>query len=143
MILIETTHWPLVVVGAIPDTTRTDDERCAVDEGRLWSGRDLRLAVIVRGEHAQAWAAQEEIFTWLCRHRDKLWNCVARVAWIYEDELMRRNAERWLTLVGDRLFRGDITTFRSVRSAVSWLATDSPAPDFALPVAVRTRDASL
>lgn len=49
-----------------------------------------------------------------------------RVAWIFEDELMRRNAERWLSLFGDRLFRAEITTFRSVRSAVSWLAVDAP-----------------
>jgi hypothetical protein len=48
------------------------------------------------------------------------------MAWIFEDELMRRNAERWLSLFGDRLFRGEVTTFRSVRSAVSWLATDAP-----------------
>lgn len=31
-----------------------------------------------------------------------------RVAWIFEDELMRRNAERWLSLFGDRLFRAEI-----------------------------------
>lgn len=70
--------------------------------------------------------ALEEVFKWLARHRDRLWRCVFRVAWICEDELMRRSAERWLSLVGDRLFRGEVTTFSSVRSAVSWLALDAP-----------------
>ena len=73
-------------------------------------------------------ASQEEVFRWLARHKDRLWRCGYRVAWIFEDELMRRNAERWLSLVGDRIFRGEITTFRSVRSAVSWLAADESMP---------------
>lgn len=122
MILVETTHWPLVVVGAIPDST--GEPMTSVDEDRLWSSGDVRLAVVIRGDYACAWVAQDEVFKWLARHRDRLWRCVFRVAWICEDELMRRSAERWLSLVGDRLFRGEVTTFSSVRSAVSWLAME-------------------
>lgn len=125
MILVETTHWPLVVVGAIPDSSG-GEQTARVDEDRLWSTGDVRLAVVIRGDHACAWVAQEEVFKWLGRHRDRLWRCVYRAAWVFEDELMRRNAERWLSLVGNRLFRGEVTTFRSVRSAVSWLAVDAP-----------------
>jgi hypothetical protein len=126
MILVEATHWPLVIVGALPDWPDSEKRVEVVDEERLWSGGDVRLAVVIRGDHACAWIAQEEVFRWLSRYRERLWQCVFRVAWIFEDELMRRNAERWLSLVGDRLFRGEITTFCSVRSAVSWLATDRP-----------------
>lgn len=126
MILVETTHWPLVVVGAIPDSLGAGEPVATADEDRLWSSGDVRLAVVIRGDHACAWVAQEEVFKWLARHRERLWRCVYRVAWIFEDELMRRNAERWLSLVGDRLFRGEMTTFRSVRSAVSWLSADAP-----------------
>lgn len=125
MILVEATHWPLVVVGAIPDSAESEPIT-VVDEDRLWSSGDVRLAVVIRGDHGRAWMAQEEVFRWLGRRRDRLWRCVFRVAWIFEDELMRRNAERWLSLFGDRLFRGEVTTFGSVRSAVSWLATDPP-----------------
>lgn len=125
MILVEMTHWPLVVVGAVPDT-RAEEPIRAVDEDRLWSSGDVRLAVVIRGDHSHAWMGQQEVFKWLDRHRDRLWRCVFRVAWICEDEPMRRSAERWLSLVGDRLFRGDVTAFSSVRSAVSWLATDVP-----------------
>lgn len=125
MILVETTHWPLVVVGAIPDSS-AGEQTTTVDEDRLWSTGDVRLAVVIRGDHACAWVAQEEVFKWLGRHRERLWRCVYRAAWMFEDELMRRNAERWLSLFGDRLFRGEVTTFRSVRSAVSWLAVDTP-----------------
>jgi hypothetical protein len=125
MILVEGTYWPLVVVGAIPDSPATAEPTMTIDEGRLWSGGELRLAVVVAGDHSRAWVAQEEVFDWLGRHRDRLRRCVSRAAWIFEDELMRRNAERWLALVGDRLFRGEVTTFRSVRSAVAWLSADA------------------
>lgn len=125
MILVEGTYWPLVVVGAIPDSPATAEPTMTIDEGHLWSGGDLRLAVVIAGDHSRAWVAQEEVFDWLGRHRDRLLRCVSRVAWILEDELMRRNAERWLALVGDRLFRGEVTTFRSVRSALAWLSADA------------------
>lgn len=124
MILVEATYWPLVVVGAIPDSADVAAWTDAFDEDRLWSTGDLRLAVVIPGTHARAGAAQEEVFRWLARHRDRLWRCVFRAAWIFEDEAMRQNTERWLTLVGDRLFRGEVTTFRSVHSALSWLDTD-------------------
>jgi hypothetical protein len=127
MILVETTHWPLVMVGAVPGSPN-GAEPLDIDEHRLWFCGDVRLAVIIRGDQRSAWAAQEEVFAWLMRHRERLWRCVYRAAWIFEDELMRRNAEQWLSLVGDRIFRGEITTFRSVRSAISWLATDDPIP---------------
>lgn len=124
MILVEATHWPLVVVGALPDSEDAQPPRMTTEEGCVWRGGDLRLAVVIAGDHSRAWIAQQEVFTWLRRNRGRIWRCVSRVAWIFEDELMRRNAERWLALVGDQLFRGDVTTFRSVRLAVSWLSTD-------------------
>ncbi len=125
MILVESTYWPLVVVGAVPDSPDGATASCA-DEESLWSGGDVRLAVVIAGHDARAVRTQEEVFAWLCRHRERLRRCVYRTAWIFEDERMRRTAERWLSLAGDRLFRGDVTTFRSVRSAVSWLEADTP-----------------
>ena len=125
MILVEATFWPVVVVGAIPDSGDITIKMVSVEDGRLWSGGDLRLAVVIAGDHARGWAAQDEVFAWLARHRDRVWRCASRVAWIVEDDAMRQSAERWLALVGDRLFRGEMTTFRSVKSAVSWLASDS------------------
>ena len=73
-------------------------------------------------------AAQDaELFDWLREHRDRLWECAWRVAWIVENEPARQRVERWLTLAGDRLFRGEVTPFASVRAAVSWLVTGPSA----------------
>lgn len=130
MIFVESTHWPLVVVGAILDPDGDADGPSERLREHLWRTDDIRLAVVISGDHAHAWVVQDEVFAWLRRHRDHVWRCVSRVAWIVEDELMRRNADRWLTLAGDRLFRGEVTTFRSVRSAVSWLIADQPKQEW-------------
>lgn len=124
MILVEATFWPLVVIGAVPGQDRTDEIVAALEESELLSGRDVRLAVVIAGDHTHAALAEEEVLTWLGRHRDRLARCASRVAWIVEDEPMRQSAERWLSLVGDRLFRGEVATFRSVRPAVSWLSSE-------------------
>jgi hypothetical protein len=126
MIVIEATHWPLVVVGAVPPAAGRP-LAATLDERGLWASADLRLAVVFRGDHACTWMAQAEVFAWLGSYREQLWHCVSRAAWIFEDELMRRSAERWLTLVGDRLFRGEVMTFRTVRTAVSWLTCETSA----------------
>lgn len=124
MILVEGTLWPLVVVGALPDSGETDDAVMTVDERRLWSMNDLRVAIVIPSQESCGMAAQDEVFGWLMRHRTRLRRCASRVAWVFEDEAMRRSAERWLHLTGDQLFRGEVTTFRTVRAAVSWLAVD-------------------
>jgi hypothetical protein len=123
MIVVESSHWPLVVVGAVPDAC-APDRGAIVEEGSLWASGDLRLAVVIAGEHARARAAQEEVFAWLAWHRERLTRSVSRVAWVFEDETMRQSAERWLTLFGHRLFHGEVTAFRSVRSAIAWLSAD-------------------
>ncbi len=123
MILIEQTHWPLIVVGTIPESS-TEPVPAPADPEHLWDSENLRLAVVIRGDHAGACLAQAEVFAWLAAHRARLWRCVTRVAWIFEDEPMRRSAERWLALVGDRLFRADTMTFRSARAAIAWLECD-------------------
>ena len=124
MIVIEAKHWPLVAVGALPDSRMSPDLASVLTDEQVWRSGDLRLAVVISGSEEHAWAVQEEVFAWLRSHRSRLWRCVSRAAWIVEDELTRRQVERWLDLAGDRLFRGEVTTFRSVRAAVSWLVTD-------------------
>lgn len=124
MILVEATFWPLVVVGAVPGERESDEIVAALEESELLSGRDVRLAVVIAGDRAHAAMAEEEVLTWLSRHRERLSRCASRVAWIVEDEPMRQSAERWLSLIGDRLFRGEVATFRSVRPAVSWLSSE-------------------
>ena len=124
MILVEGTFWPLVVVGAVPDSGRIPEVVMTVDEDRLWSRADVRLAVVIGGNCTRACAHQCEVFGWLYGHRPKLWQCAGRVAWIIEDDTMRRCAEGRLALLGDRLFRCDLNTFRSVGPALAWLMAD-------------------
>ena len=49
MILAEATHWPLVLVGALPDSEDTHQPRMTTEEGCVWRGGDLRLAVVIAG----------------------------------------------------------------------------------------------
>ncbi len=144
MILIEHTYWPLVVVGTLP-ASADDASHTPSNPESLWDSEDLRLAVVIRGDHACASTAQAEVFAWLSAHRTRLMRCVSRIAWIFEDEPMRRSAERWLGLLGDRLFRAETMTFRTVRPAITWLTCDVLAQedrDERVP-SVRTRYSSL
>lgn len=122
MVRLEATYWPIVAVGAVSESV--DDE--FLDERAVWEGQDLRLAIVIAGDHLRAWQAQEEVFAWLQQRREHLSSTVSRVAWVFEDEAMRRSAERWLGLLGSGLFHADMMTFCDVRLAVSWLAFDVP-----------------
>ncbi len=124
MILIESTFLPLVAVGAVPGPGWGSSD--PADDGCLWSRGDLRLAVVIPGDHARAWVAQEEVFEWLRCRRDCVRSCVSRLAWVFEDDAMRRNADRWLSLFDDHLVEGEMATFRSVRAAVAWLSSSHP-----------------
>ena len=124
MILVEGTFWPLVVVGAVPNSPASAKPELTIDGARQWSSHDLRLEIVIAGDHATAWKFEDEVFAWLGQHRERLRGCVSRVGWIFDDDRMRRNADRWLTLAGDRLFPCDVATFRSVRTAIAWLAID-------------------
>ena len=125
MILVEGTFLPLVVVGAVPNSSAIAEPEMTIDAARLWSSHDLRLAIVIAGNHANAWKFQDEVFAWLAQHRKRLRRCVSRVGWIFEDDRVRRNADRWLTLAADGLFPCDVATFRSVRTAIAWLAMDA------------------
>jgi len=124
VILVEQSYWPLVVVGALEEPLSAET-RVDSDESGLWASDDLRLAVVIPGDLTRACSAQAEVFDWLECHREALWRCASRVAWIFENEALRRSAERWLALAGDRLFRDEVLTFRNVRSAVVWLSSDA------------------
>ena len=126
MVLIEATLWPLVVVGVLPDSQGEAHVVTPINEERLWSTDVLRLALIVAGTGARAKAAHDGVFAWLRRHRAALSRRTFRMAWIIEDDTMRACAETWQTLVGDRVFGAESTTFQSFGPALSWLLNDSP-----------------
>lgn len=120
MLLIEGTFWPLVVVGAVSDAGSADVVM-TVDEHRLWSSDDLRLALVVPGSGRRAREGQGELFRWLLRHRRVLCRRTVRVAFVIEDDTLRDSAETWLELASARLCHGEVHTFRTLKPALSWL----------------------
>ncbi|MGC4081006.1 MAG: hypothetical protein QM736_02575 [Vicinamibacterales bacterium] len=138
MIVVEHTHWPLVVVGTVPalDGTRND---APTNTAHLWLSSDVRLAVVIRGHRDGAQSAEAEVFAWLRAHRARLSRCVSRVAWIVEDDALRASVQLWLGLIGDCLFRADAMTFCTVRSAIAWLTCDAVAESPTNPVTEMSR----
>jgi len=124
MVLVEGSLWPLVVIGALPQSPRNGAVVMTVDEQRLWSGSDLRIGVVLAAEGPDSSVMHQEVLDWLVRHKDRLCRCALRVAWIVEDDAMRQCVRCWLTLAGERLSRGGAVTFGSTRAAVSWLCEE-------------------
>jgi hypothetical protein len=120
MLLVEGTLWPLVVVGALSDSSSVDVVM-TVDEHRLWSSDALKLALVVPGCGRSARERQGELFKWLLRYRRNLCLRAARVAFVIEDDTLRTCAETWLEFASGRLCHGEVHTFRTLKPALSWL----------------------
>jgi hypothetical protein len=119
MIVVEQTHWPLVVVGSVPDTEPADDP--ALDEVTFSTADRLWVVLIVAGLGGRAREAQAAVVEWVCEHRALLNARVVRCAWVIEDDTLRSCAEAWQSLLGRRLFGADAATFPAFRPALQWL----------------------
>jgi hypothetical protein len=131
MIVVEHTHWPVVVVGSVPDAGESTGGSTLDDEG--WASADqLWMVLIVGGLGTRARASQDALVDWLCRHRSVLKRRAVRFVWVIEDDTLRACADAWQSLVGNTLFGVDVATFPAVRPALRWLMTPqawtSPAP---------------
>jgi len=89
MILVERTHWPLVVVGSVPDVASDGGGAPSADDVRSWTGDDLLIVLIVAGVGACARASHQALFEWLCRHQVALSVRTFRFAWVIEDDTLR------------------------------------------------------
>jgi hypothetical protein len=119
MIVVERTHWPLVVVGSVPDSERADD--VVLDEATLVASDRLWVVLIVAGLGGCAREAQAALVEWVCEHRAVLTARVVRCAWVIEDDTLRSCAEAWQSLLGPTLFGADAATFPAFRPALRWL----------------------
>jgi hypothetical protein len=118
MILVERTHWPLVVVGSVPDGEPAG--AASLDDASLMAADRLWVVLVVAAIGARARMAQEALLEWLCEHRSILPPRVVRCAWVIEDDTLRSSAASWQALLGPA-FDVDAAMFGAVRPALRWL----------------------
>jgi hypothetical protein len=119
MILIEDTHWPLVVVGVCCGPRL--DEAC-LDRARLrWRSREPRRAMfVVPGAGQCALCAHASLARWLKRQSLPVALCRS-AAWIVPDDAVRASVALMLDVDSDLAFGGPAATFATVTSAFRWM----------------------
>lgn len=127
VIVIEGTLWPLVVVGAVDDSTSTPRGALIVNEELLEMSPALAVGVVVAGTGDRGTRAQHAALDWLERHQHMLAPRALRLAWVIEDERIRACTDAWLRCMGQTLFTVRSETFRTVQAALSWLL-ETPWP---------------
>lgn len=126
MIVIESTYWPLVVVGPVNEATVRPTDAVTIHEDELCSADGLLMALVVPGQGDRALMANDEIVDWIRRRHALVSQRVWRLAWIIEDSTIRGCTEAWLALTAST-FIGQSATFPSVRLAMAWLLNTSPS----------------
>lgn len=119
MILIEDTHWPLVVVGVCCGPRL--DEACLDRARRRWRSREPRLAVfVVPGTGQCALCAHASLLRWLRRQALPAALC-RTAAWVVPDEAVRASVALMLDLDDHLMFGGPTATFATVTDAFHWM----------------------
>lgn len=118
-ILIEDTHWPLVVVGVCCGPQL---ERSALRRARMrWRSPEPRAAVLViPGTGERAITAHDRLLRWLRRQSAETAAC-RMVAWVVPDDGVRNTLAALLAAHGGRAFGGPSRTFRTVADAFHWV----------------------
>lgn len=119
MILIEDTHWPLVVVGVYegapvdPWTQRAASAR--------WHSPELRFAtLVVPGVGPAAISAHQVLLRWLRRHVSSS-TPFAGAAWVIPDADVRGSVAALIDAHGGTAFGSPSAAFGSVSEALNWL----------------------
>lgn len=118
MILIEDTHWPLVVIGVCCGPR--------LDTGHLrrarerWRSLDPRSAVLVVPCHGErALSAHDSLLRWLDVQPAQTALCQS-AAWVVPDEALRSTIRRLQRSRRHVAFGGPSATFASVAEALRW-----------------------
>jgi hypothetical protein len=119
MILIEDTHWPLVVVGVCCGPRL--DEAC-LDRARLrWRSREPRRAMfVVPGSGQCALCAHGSLVRWLKRQSRAITKCRV-AAWVIPDHAVRASVALMLDVDDDLVFGGPSAVFATVSAAFEWM----------------------
>jgi hypothetical protein len=125
MILLEDTHWPLVVVGECPASM----DRAALGRARArWRSLEPRLAVfVVPGSGLQALSSLDTLVRWLRRQPVEAALCRI-VAWVIPDNDVRASVASLLDTHGHVAFGGSSATFPTVRAALNWITDTAAQP---------------
>jgi hypothetical protein len=132
MILIEDTHWPLVVVGVCCGPRL--DEAC-LDRARMrWQSREFRRALfVVPGSGPCALCAYELLTRWLKRESMPAALCRS-AAWVIPDESVRASVNLMLDVDGHLMFSGPAATFATVAAAFGWMRELARREESAWPI---------
>src|SRR6185369_6986307 len=118
MILLEDTHWPLVVVGECP---RSVDCPGLCRARARWQSLEPRFAVfVVPGTGLQALSSLDTIVCWLRRQPVEAALC-RTVAWVIPDNDVRSGVASLLDAHDHVAFNGASATFRTVAAALAWI----------------------
>jgi hypothetical protein len=118
MIVLEDTHWPLVVVG---ECCQSVDCATLARARARWRSLEPRLAVfVVPGAGLQALSSLDRIVGWLRRQPVEAALCRI-VAWVIPDNDVRTSVVSLLDAHDHVAFSGASATFRTVDAALAWI----------------------
>jgi hypothetical protein len=119
MILIEDTHWPLVVVGVCCGPRL---EEACLDRARLrWRSAEPRRAIfVVPGSGQCALCAHARLTRWLKRQSGPVALCRA-AAWVVPDDAVRSSVALMLDVDSDLSIGGPAAAFSTVTAAFHWM----------------------
>ena len=119
MILIEDTHWPLVVVGVCCGPRL--DEASLDRARRRWRSAEPRRAMfVVPGTGQCALCAHAMLLRWLKR-QPRLVSLCRNAAWVVPDDAVRASVALMLDVDPDLAFGGPSATFSTVTAAFRWM----------------------
>ncbi len=122
MMLLEDTHWPLVVVGECCGSV----DCVALCRARArWQSLEPRLAVfVVPGDGVHALSSLDRTIRWL--RTQPVESALCRLAaWVIPDDDVRGSVASLLDLHDDVAFGGSSATFRTVASALAWITNNA------------------
>jgi hypothetical protein len=144
MILIEDTHWPLVVIGVCCGP-RLDEAILDRARARWRSPEPRRALFVVPGFGQCALTAHAALRRWLTRQPLPAALCRS-AAWVIPDDAVRASVALMLDLDGYAPFGGPAATFDTVTAAFAWmrdLARVEDSAPFVLPPTVTNCHPSL
>ncbi|MGE3277871.1 MAG: hypothetical protein AB7O67_22380 [Vicinamibacterales bacterium] len=120
MVIIEDSHWPLVVVG-VADGPGTPIPDQAEALARFESDEPRLLTFVAGGMGAKALASLDELLRWVSARRRGARGTAAALAWVIPDRVARAAVDSLLTLEGHRMLGCPAATFTTPHSALLWL----------------------
>jgi hypothetical protein len=125
MIHVDSTYWPLVVIGPLSAAIAVGGNGAAANRGvdlaRLASHEPRAVALVVPGHGDEAAGALEALLAWLRAFDGSVLAPATRLAWVAPDRALRATLDTMLTEQGHRAFGCPSSTFAALLPALIWL----------------------